>query len=1371
MPSTVRSTASQTPPVPSKKKFRTVLGFGAVFKDAETDATAEETSNFSSLGRNLAFARKSFDAATSLKTTRRHTPGSSSIADPSFFAPKAVDIAQTQSSTVNPPTSNMQAIEVTDSRTSSRRQPVHVDQDGPWSISVAETPHNAQTYSLYIKTPTHNLTLTRTAMEIVELDQKLRDVQPGANFPPLPIDIASLPPPPKRKSTFLNTLSRLASPTSSRTSRSASGRRLNNTTNIFSSGLPTPLTSPSGEVSDPFSSFTAINGDSSPTSVHPPPSAVSTSIASYLTIISNTPSLRQARVWKRFVRVRTDDLESVRVERAIKRVRSDLAAHVGLSQAAATPLPENDADEDDGVNVHEQSSVHEVKEVKGDDHVEVREVDGDEAKAKASSEQEEPIIDPGLLQAVSRGDETQEEQADQDLSPDADISTSEGVEDAPHGATTSISPEINGLPAPEGASAVVDAATIPPSPGNVAPTPLVEEEVPATPVAPDAPAGSRIHRSKSADPDNVITRLSRAFSSSASLSQDPASSQTEDDSSLSTTGRTKRKKRSKSVDPNKEKKKKEERKSQRKVVIDDFEMLRVLGKGCAGKVLLVRHKPTSDLFALKAITKRHVLAHQELQHTLTEQAVLKRMAAESKDPFVVKLWWSFHDKENLFLVMDFHPGGDLATQLARWGRLGRDRARFYAAEIVEGVEGLHAAGVIYRDLKPENILIGSDGHIVLTDFGLSKEFPRKTAATTAPSTPSGMRGGGDFYPGLSQPATPPWMKGEKGGELAAGWPGQPVGHSDSTSTFCGTAEYLAPEVIQGLPYSYEVDWWSFGTMLYEMLTGITPFWANNHSEMYMRVLQNELQFPDDRAMDQDTKSLIRGLLQRNPALRICEPRIKRHPYFSMIDWSHVYYKRYIPPYIPPIDPSNASDTQNFDDTFLDMEPVLDEFNENEQTDTDQEPQTDADRTDGEESNTTPSQSRSSSIPPQPSQPIVADDSVDVFDGYSFKGRHSVLLDDEEESEESSEMESEEDGEVQTPATAQPQLQDVEEAPEPKTPEARPQPLPEVDLEPEPKTPATAEPPAIPTKLDTHTAEPAEAKPATPEPPLPSKDVPLPPPITPDTSVPEKVKEVKVVQPTKTVAPKPTTSRGHRPRREKSGVPALDKYLSDTADEDHGATTEREDDEDDDWDFIEAADGEDRNGAKGTSLFARGVVDRYRLAVFRKASTPHRSTARSVSGTSQVSQTTDTGDSPTPSQRRGRNPGLTFRRHPRQFLRPKSPPSSFSSKTNTVARSLATSGSATLSAASTSSSAGLLTPSTSVGGSLLASPSLKSKESAMSVGDQSMTSSLSGSEAPTPDPNHDTVKALPEEPEKQKNKKLKKYKENAEKVFSIFSSPR
>ncbi|EGN93717.1 hypothetical protein SERLA73DRAFT_163458 [Serpula lacrymans var. lacrymans S7.3] len=1324
--------------LPPKKNFRSVLAFTAApFNHSPTPTTRSSIHTFHHQPRPT--PRASVDVPRSYTNKPKNRAERSTVTDISFF----------DSDTPSPHNDlsfdfNMKNIDANHSRPV-RRAPVRIDaQEGPWSVSVAETPHDPRSsYSIYIKTPTHNLTLTRTATEIVELNDKLRDSYPGTKLPKLPIDVAALPAPPiKRKSTFLNTLSRLASPSTNKVSRQVSkSQPHSNHSSGLSSVQPTPVVSPSQEIGDPFSSL--LGTKETPLSNGHSANSPITALAAYLTTVSNESSVRQSRAWKRFVRVRTDDLESVRVERAIKRVRSDLAAHV------SPKVPEMSAQSASAsVSVSANVSSANISELEGVDEPEVHLVDGDIGN-----------VSPSDL----RGEEIKEEEEGEGEQKDLDIATLAGETGHENGVESKPPPTGDGGPTiaeeePSPLSAPIDTS---------AANGIEDDEITTlpTPVALDSPA-SRIPRSQSADPDKAH-RLSRVYTTST---LDGASSQTGDESSISTTAgrRSARKKRSQSSDPNKESKKK----SQRKVVVDDFEMMRVLGKGCAGKVLLVRHKLSSDLYALKAITKRHVLAHQELQHTLTEQAVLKRMAAESKDPFVVKLWWSFHDKENLFLVMDFHPGGDLATQLARWGRLGRDRARFYAAEIVEGVEGLHAAGVIYRDLKPENILIGADGHIVLTDFGLSKEFPRRATAATAPSTPSGSRG--EFYsssPGTAEPATPPWMRGERGQELAMGWPGQPVGQADTTSTFCGTAEYLAPEVIQGLPYSYEVDWWSFGTMLYEMLTGITPFWANNHSDMYVRVLQDELQFPDDRAVDQDTKSLIRGLLQRNPALRMCEPRIKRHPYFSMIDWSHVYYKRYIPPYIPPIDPSNASDTQNFDDTFLDMEPVIDDPNENEQTDTDQDrDQTDMERTDGEDSNTTPSHSRSPSVHPD-------EDSVDVFDGYSFKGRHSIIIGEDEGSEESEGEESDEEGlpailadilvtqpgQEETLDGAVDALTIDERTPEPKTPEARPHTLPaEEPIANLPVTPVE-EPPA-PIVAPKPPVEQVATTPRT------SKEVPKAP-VSPP-------KELAPTPPVKDIKPKlvkaPAARTGHyrtaRGKREKSGVAALDRFLSDGPDED-GNVTEK-DDEDDDWDFIEAVDGEDRNGTKGTSLFARGVVDRYRLAVFRKASTPSQRpplrTFSSMSKESEVNGAEPT-DSPSPSdkQRRGRTPGLNFRKHPRQFLRAKSPPSA---KSGSTAKTLSHSTSATLSSAS---STGMMTPSLSGASTLPISPSLKSKESATSVGESVSSDQSNGeagadlvhSETRTPAVSH------VEEPEKLKNKKLKKYKENAEKVFSLFASPR
>jgi serum/glucocorticoid-regulated kinase 2 len=1193
-------------------------------------------------------------------------------------------------------------------------------QSGPWSISVAETPYDDHSYSLYVKTPTHNLTLTRTTKEILDLNHRLRESHPGATVPSLPSGFASYRPTPKRKSNFLNTLSRFASPASS---KSASKR--SNHPSAPPSSFTTPLVSPQHEKSDPFSSFgdnsdgsvSNSRSESTPSGVNPlgQPSSVSTALASYLTAISNSTQLRQARVWKRFIRVRPDDLESVRVERAIKRVRSDLASHVSPKATTADGHSGGkSAVEIDKENMPPPSTA---------DTVSIKQQPTDSTASIKTSDQQSIVESTNDAESGPTSPETTS------LAPTESQAPSESAEDS--NAEESSTPAVNQT---EGTSEV------------------------ATPTSAVDPG--RIHRSQSADFDKS-TRVNRIYSSSQTNTRDRPLSQTGSEKSTSTSNpdlRSAKKKRSMSTDGKDSALKK---RSQRKVVVDDFEMMRVLGKGCAGKVLLVRHKNSGDLFAMKAITKRHVLAHQELQHTLTEQAVLKKMAAGSTDPFVVKLWWSFHDKENLFLVMDFHPGGDLATQLARWGRLGRDRARFYAAEIVEGVEGLHASGVIYRDLKPENILIGSDGHIVLTDFGLSKEFERVPAASTAPSTPSGTRNG--FYTSLQgtpQPTTPPWMKTDKSGEVAFGWPA-PSTQTESTSTFCGTAEYLAPEVIQGLPYSYQVDWWSFGTMLFEMLTGITPFWANNHSDMYLRVLQDELQFPDDRAMDPDTKSLIRGLLQRNPALRMCEPRIKRHPYFSMIDWTHVYYKRYIPPYIPPIDPANASDTQNFDDTFLGMEPVLDDPNDF-QEDTDQErEQTDTDRTDGEDSNT-PSQSRSSSAHPND------EELDDVFDGYSFKGRHSVLIDEEEEGVSSEDEGSEEDEEADVAGIQDMDIANlrdndavVDELPsssvdagEPKTPEARPQTLPEERPEIEAAVIPAPAPKPESTKAIHESPKPRRSKDlpsvVSGEPKRKSKDIPTARftedlPTTP-------IKETRA----------PRAHRNQRQKREKSGVPALDKYLSDQGDDEDGTGKDDDDEEDDDWDFVEAVDGEEDNGARGTSLFARGVVDRYKLAVFRKPTPSQRPAPRTFSGMSKASGSTigDSPESSTPNlMKRGRTP-LTFRKNPRQFLQPKSP----SNKSSLNSKSISGSNSAL--SASSSTSQGLLTPSPSMGTS--ESPTLRSKESALSMGVESISSDHSGG-VDTAAELTDNGKPITDK-EKSK-KKLKKYKQNAEKMFNLFSSPR
>ena len=440
-----------------------------------------------------------------------------------------------------------------------------------------------------------------------------------------------------------------------------------------------------------------------------------------------------------------------------------------------------------------------------------------------------------------------------------------------------------------------------------------------------------------------------------------------------------------------------------------------------------------------------------------------------------------------------------------------------------------------------------------------------------------------------------------------------------------------------------------------------------------------------------------------------------------------------------------------------MEPVINDEND---LDTDQErEQTDQEPTDGEDSVATPSQSRSSSAHPP-------NDLMDVFDGYSFKGRNSVLLDDEDVSEEGEEEEEEEDQNVTghgipaeldglTPAeTATPDHD--EPTPEPKTPEARPATLPP-STPPAKRSPLTLKPELPP--VDTN-IKPGSVTDATPRA---SEDLPVPaskPPPSPVKAAAEAAaaastgpdihhKELKKASAPKQHAQR--SSRNHN-RREKSGIPELDRDILDANDEDE-------------WDFIEA-DGEESNGVKGPSLFARGVVDRYKLSVFRKGSTPSRTS------TGEVSTTLDSPNSPSPTAkvRRGRTGGLHFRRPPKSFLRPKSPPSTSSRSSKSPGKLLTMGDHHTSATTSTVSSPQSMRTT-------LGQPSLKSKESTVSVGSPGSSSGASADGDARAASDADVVETVRlshvtvDENEKHHQKNNKKLKRGAEKMLSLFGSPR
>ncbi|EIW76082.1 AGC Akt protein kinase [Coniophora puteana RWD-64-598 SS2] len=299
--------------------------------------------------------------------------------------------------------------------------------------------------------------------------------------------------------------------------------------------------------------------------------------------------------------------------------------------------------------------------------------------------------------------------------------------------------------------------------------------------------------------------------------------------------------------------------------IEEFDLLKVIGKGSFGKVMQVRKKDTQRIYALKTIRKAHIASRPgEITHIMAERTVLSLV----NNPFIVPLKFSFQTPDKLYLVMSFVNGGELFYHLQREGKFNQERSRFYAAELLSALDHLHAFNVVYRDLKPENILLDYEGHIALCDFGLCKL-------------------------GMSE--------------------------TEKTNTFCGTPEYIAPELLENQGYTKTVDWWTLGVLLYEMMTGLPPFYDENVNTMYQRILSDPLNFPAD--MPPEARSVMTGLLQRDPTKRMGAnggEEIKRHAFFAKhIDWSKLLAKKIQPPFKPSVE--SVLDVANFDPDFTNEE--------------------------------------------------------------------------------------------------------------------------------------------------------------------------------------------------------------------------------------------------------------------------------------------------------------------------------------------------------------------------------------------------------------------------------------------------------------------
>uniref|UniRef100_A0A673IH32 Protein kinase C n=1 Tax=Sinocyclocheilus rhinocerous TaxID=307959 RepID=A0A673IH32_9TELE len=307
------------------------------------------------------------------------------------------------------------------------------------------------------------------------------------------------------------------------------------------------------------------------------------------------------------------------------------------------------------------------------------------------------------------------------------------------------------------------------------------------------------------------------------------------------------------------------RKEHHKFNLDHFTLHKMLGKGSFGKVLLAELKGTGQFFAVKALKKDVVLMDDDVECTMVERRVLS-LAWEH--PFLTHLYCTFQTKENLFFVMEYLNGGDLMFHIQACHRFDLPRSTFYAAEIVCGLQFLHSKGIVYRDLKLDNILLDIDGHIKIADFGMCKEN----------------------------------MFGEA-----------------RTCTFCGTPDYIAPEILLGQKYGTSVDWWSFGVLLYEMLIGQSPFHGHEEEELFQSIRTDDPCYP--RWLSRDANDILVKLFVREPERRLgVKGNIRQHAFFRDTDWNALEKRQVEPPFRPTV--KSAGDCSNFDKEFINEKPRL-----------------------------------------------------------------------------------------------------------------------------------------------------------------------------------------------------------------------------------------------------------------------------------------------------------------------------------------------------------------------------------------------------------------------------------------------------------------